>query len=129
MNEVYGTTTDLDIVSSVIVATLSEQPMGDRLVYIDLVEHRVGILKTTSAPGMPRGQRQTHLADAGGVDDDFVDFTHFAEELFDSRAFQDIRIVPLPFDFDRDGKVVLWHHLRRKGSVVFGGAEITTIVL
>jgi len=37
--------TDLDIVSSVIVAAFTKQTMRDRLVDVDLVEYGIGILK------------------------------------------------------------------------------------
>ena len=56
-----------------------------------------------------------YLADTSGVNNNFVNFAHFAEELFDTWAFQDICVMPLPLDFDRDREVMLWHQLQPKG--------------
>jgi hypothetical protein len=45
VKELYTVPTDLDIVSSVIIATFSEQSMCDCLVHVNLVENWIGVLE------------------------------------------------------------------------------------
>jgi hypothetical protein len=54
--------TNLDIVSSVIIATLAEQSMRDCLVHVNLIEHRIGVLKNCELRIRHRvGERRTLL--------------------------------------------------------------------
>lgn len=48
--------------------------------------------------------------------DDFVDFTDALEESIDTRAFNDIDVVVLTFDFNGNGEVGLVQNLERQIS-------------
>ncbi len=67
---------------------------------VELVEKRVAVL----------GYR-------GGEDDDFVDFADPFEEGVNTGALDDIDIMVLAFDFDRDSKVSLVEDLSSDVSV------------
>lgn len=43
----------------------------------------------------------SHLAQARSEYDDFIEFSHALEKRVNTRSFNHVDIVPLPFDFDR----------------------------
>jgi len=51
--------------------------------------------------------RYGYLAEAGGENDDFVDFAHLFEKVVDAWAFDDVDVMPTVFDFDGDDIVSL----------------------
>ena len=48
---------------------------------------------------------KTYLGEGCSKDDDFVDLAHFSEEVVDARSFDDIDVVRLRFNLDRDNVV------------------------
>jgi hypothetical protein len=48
-----------------------------------------------------RIEGHSYLAQACSEHDDFIKFSHALEKRVDTRAFDDVDVVPLPFDFDR----------------------------
>lgn len=48
---------------------------------------------------------KTYLREGCSKDDDLVDLAHFSEEVIDSRSFDDINVVRLRFNFDRDNVI------------------------
>lgn len=99
-----------DVIPSVVVTTLPEQSVSDNFVNVQLVQDGVRILQRHVRMLLADKRsfwQKTHLAQAGGEDDDLVDFTHLLQKVVHARALDDIDVVPLPFDFDRNDVVSL----------------------
>ena len=87
--------------------------MGDDTVDVELVEHGISVLQNAvfvkrSIHKEAKIERvSAHLAQAGGEDHDLVDLAHFLEEGVDARTFDDVDVVPVVLDLDRDHVVRL----------------------
>lgn len=56
---------------------------------------------------------RTDFRQGSGEDDDLVDFSHLFQKVVDPGAFDDIYVVGLRFDLNRDDVVGLGDHLER----------------
>lgn len=63
--------------------------------------------------GERRGTIKTDLAQTGSEDDDLVYLAHLLEEIVDTWTLQDMEMVPMVFDFDRDDEICLGNGLKR----------------
>jgi hypothetical protein len=54
---------------------------------------------------------ETYFAQAGGEDDDLVNFAHLLQEVVHTRTFDDIHIVPVVLDLDGHDIVSLGYRL------------------
>lgn len=107
----------LDVVALVVVATLSEESMADHAVNVEHVENRVGVLQRQATDRVSAEQfgsewgTETHLRQRSGEDDDLVDLAHPLQKVVDSRSLDDVDVVRLAFDLDRDDVVGLGDEL------------------
>jgi len=84
----------LDVVALVVVAAFAEEPVMYYVVYVELVEQRITVL----------GYR-------GREDDDLIQLPDSLHEGVDARSLDDVDIVVLAFDLDRDCEVRLVQYL------------------
>lgn len=103
-----------DVIPSVVVTALPEQSVSDNFVNVQLVQDGVRVLQRAVRMLFADKGNSTHLAQASGEDDDLVDLTHLLQKVVHSRALDDIDVVPLPFDFDRNDVVSLRDELTIK---------------
>ena len=72
--------------------------MCNGTVWIKPVQNRVGVLQerlVVSNTSCATSTIQTHLAQAGGEDDNFIDLPHPPKELIYTGAFEDVKVVPI----------------------------------
>lgn len=56
--------------------------------------------------------RETHLRNRGSEDNHLVQFSNTLHELIDSRSFDHVDVVVLPFDLHRDREIGTLKNLR-----------------
>ena len=66
-----------------------------------------------------------NLAQTGSEDYDFVDFSHFLEEVVDTWALYHVHIVPVVFNLHRDNIVRLCYRLYSNVQYKYTKANIT----
>jgi len=101
----------LDVVAFMAVAALAKQSMCDGLVNVQLVEDRIGVLERRWLRKHGVHVGGTYFAQTCGVHDDFVELAHPFEEKVDTRALEDVKVMPMVLDFDGDDKVGLLNGL------------------
>lgn len=92
--------------------------MADHTVNVEHVENRVGVLQRQATDRVSAEQfgwgAETHLRQRSGEDDDLVDLAHPLQEVVDSRSLDNVDVVRLAFDLDRDDVVGLGDELLKK---------------
>ena len=56
--------------------------------------------------------RDKYLAKACGKDDNFILFSHFLQKIIHTRAFNDVNVMPMVLNFDRDNIICLLDRLK-----------------
>ena len=82
--------TNLDIISLMVIAGLAEQSVMNNVVNVQLIEEGIAVLRNRS-----------------GEDDNLVQLADPLHELIDSWPFDDINIMVLTFDLDRNCEIGL----------------------
>ena len=110
----------LDIVPSMVVAAFSEQPMGNDMMHIQLVEHGIGILSAfLSSARHPIISRETktNLAQTRREDDDLVNLAHLLQEVINAWSLDNVDVMPVVLNFDGHDIVRLLNGLRDITSI------------
>jgi len=76
--------------------------VSDNTPSIKHIKYRVGVLVISQ---VHKVKEQTDLGEGGSEDDDFVDLAHLSEEVIDARSLNDVNVVRLRFNLDRDNIV------------------------
>lgn len=96
----------LDIIALVVVAALPEQSMSDDAMDIEFIKHRISILVGAKVNTATKKRKNgTNLAKTGSKDDNLIQFTHLFHKVVNTRALQDVEMMPVGFNFDRNNKV------------------------
>ena len=82
--------------------------MRDDVVYVELVQYRIGVLCNEEVSLTRKASRpKADLAQARGEYDHFVDFAHLLQEVVYARAFDHIDIMPMILNLNWDDVVRL----------------------
>jgi hypothetical protein len=92
-----------------VIAALAEQPMGDHAVHVKFVQHRISILnfQHISAKNPLNTEKNTYLAQTSSEDNNLINLAHLLKETVYAWPLNDVYIMPVVFDFDRNDIVGL----------------------
>ena len=91
-----------------VVTAFSEETMRDDVVYVELVQYRIGVLCNEEVSLTRKASRpKADLAQARGEYDHFVDFAHLLQEVVHTRTLDHIHIVPVILDLHRHDVICL----------------------
>ena len=88
--------------------------MCNGTVWIKPVQNRVGVLQTpvvVSGTSCATSTTQTHLAQTGGEDDNFIDFPHPPKEFVYTGAFEHVKVVPIRLYLHWNNVIWRWNGL------------------
>lgn len=86
------------------------------LVDIKLIQHGVRILETHVSETKKNKKFKTYLAKTRREYHNLIELTHLLQKVVDTRPFDDIHIVPLPFNLDRNHVIGLGDKLQHRVS-------------
>ena len=86
--------------------------MSDGVGGVELVENRIGILRTIMMDEIcGRFGIDTNLAQTGSIHDDFEQVAHCPEKIVHTWSLEDVKVMPVGLDFDGNDKVGLLNGL------------------
>lgn len=96
-----------------VMAAFSKQSVVDHAMYVQLVQKRVAILSYTSVmPKFEGHERRTYLGYRRCKDNYFVQFTHPFHELIHARTLDNVHVMIVALNFNRNGKISLVEYLQ-----------------
>jgi hypothetical protein len=96
----------LDIIALVIITTFAEKAVGNDFVDVELVENWVGVLQKYQQKPSGRGEI-SYLAETCGENDHLVNLPHLFQKVVDARSFENVEVVPVVFNLDRNNEICL----------------------